>query len=203
MPRGARNDNLDVIIRVRDQASRNLRMIESGLGRLRSTLGRLPGAIFNLKTAFAGLGVGFDPGDQRVCAGVSNGDPGNWGLEGTNGPDFFCFNGNNPGYVMEMTTSRIWTLVYLDVSRSNGSQAGDAFTIRTFRGSTEGASKTVVMGDIDDWSPVLLEDSRGFDRVTWEGHGSGFHPFGVDNLELDDHLLIFTDGFESGDISSW
>jgi len=57
MPAGSKSDTLDVIIRVKDAATRNLQKVDRGLQKLQSRLKSLPRAVFNLKTAFAGLGL--------------------------------------------------------------------------------------------------------------------------------------------------
>ena len=131
--------------------------------------------------AYSGLGVSFNPSDQNVCEGISNGDPGNWGLEGTNGPDFLCFNGNNPGYTMELTFANPQSSISLDVSRSNGSSLGQTFTLNVYNGATLLDTKTVTLGGVNSWSTVSIT-TPGFNRVTWDSTNAGFHPYGVDNL---------------------
>jgi hypothetical protein len=67
-------------------------------------------------TTYSSLGVKFTPNTQDVCMGLSNGDPGNWGLEGTNSAKFLCFNGSNPGYNMDVTLTTPANSISLDVS---------------------------------------------------------------------------------------
>ena len=132
--------------------------------------------------AYNGLGISFNPSSQNVYQGMSNGeDPGNWGLEGTNGPYFLSFNGGNPGYTMELTFTVPQSSISLDVSRSMGSSPGQTFTLNAFNGATLLHTKTVTLGDINSWSTVSIT-APDFNRVTWDSAGTVFHPYGVDNL---------------------
>jgi hypothetical protein len=129
--------------------------------------------------AYSSLGVSFNP-NQQVCPGISHGDPGNWGLQGTNGPDFLCFNGGNPGYTMELNFTNPQSSISLDVSRSKGSSAGD-FALYVYNGATLLDTKTVTLGDINTWSTVSITTAS-FNRVTWTFIAAGNHFYGVDNL---------------------
>jgi hypothetical protein len=130
---------------------------------------------------YAGVGLTFTPNNQDVCMGISNGDPGNWGLQGTNSAKFLCFNGGNPGYNMDLTLAAPTNTFSLDVSRSNGSQPGDTFTLNVLNGGTLLGTQTVTLGNINSWTTITLQAS-GINHVTWTGNGAGFHPYGVDNL---------------------
>jgi len=132
-------------------------------------------------TTYDPMGITFNPNTQRVCWGNSNGDPGNWGLEGTNGSNFLCFNGGNPGYTMELNFTSPQSSVSLDVSRSNGSSAGDTFTINAYNGLVLLNTQTVILGPINTWSTIII-NTPGINRITWDGAGVDFHPYGVDNL---------------------
>ncbi len=133
-------------------------------------------------TTYSALGVLFNPDTTGVYPGLSHGDPGNWGLEGTNGPDFLGFNGP---YVMEVTLSLPYTTLAMDVARSNGSEDGDQLTVTIFDGATLLDTTTITFGVVNAWTTVTLTAAGGFDRVTWEGLGTAFHPFGVDDLTFD------------------
>jgi hypothetical protein len=132
-------------------------------------------------TTYVGVGLTFTPNTQDVCMGNSNGDPGNWGLEGTNSAKFLCFNGGNPGYNMDLALTTPTDTFRLDVSRSNGSQAGDTFTISGLNGATLLTTQIVTLGPINSWTTVTLS-APGINHVTWTGNGAAFHPFGVDNI---------------------
>ncbi len=135
----------------------------------------------DIGTTYDTLGITFTPNTQKVCAGLSHGDPGNWALEGTNGPDFLCFNGGNPGYTMELNFTSSPSFVSLDVSRSGGSSAGDTFTINAYNGIVLLDTQTVILGPINTWTTVTI-NATGINRITWDGAGVGFHPYGIDNL---------------------
>ena len=134
-------------------------------------------------TTYAGVGLTFTPNTQQVCMGISNGDPGGWGLEGTNSAKFLCFNGGNPGYAMDLALATPTNSFKLDVSRSSGSSAGDSFTINALNGGTLLTTQTITLGPINSWTTVTLSAS-GINHVTWTSNGSGFHPYGVDNIVI-------------------
>ncbi len=128
---------------------------------------------------YAGIGVTFvGTDDSSTWAGNSNGDPGGWDLEGTNGPAFAGFNGASYG-VTVLFDSDV-SGFSLDVSRSSGSSDGDV-TVEGYNDGLLVDSMTVTLGDINIWSTLSLNGS--IDEVVLFGTGSGFHPFGVDNLQ--------------------
>lgn len=135
---------------------------------------------------YADLGVHFLPTDDgAVWDGVTNGDVGGWGLEGTNGSAFLGFNG--PSYEMAVLFDGPVRDVSFDVSRSNYSSTGDTVTLTGFRDGTLVEEVTVVLDGLNDWQTVQLTSS--VDEIQWFGTGlSFFHWFGVDNLswELDE-----------------
>lgn len=127
---------------------------------------------------YAYLGVTFlGTDDGSTWGGISNGDPGNWDLEGTNGPIFSGYNGSS--YSMTVTTGYIRDF-RLDVSRSLGSIALDTFTLNGYYGGTLVESITVPLHDINVWTTVAL--TQNVDEVSWSGAGRQFHPYGIDNL---------------------
>ena len=69
---------------------------------------------------YASNGVHFGVGDWGIGAGVSNGDPGNWHLEGTAGPHFVGFNGYY-GYGLTIRYDVPVTSFSFDVAKANGS----------------------------------------------------------------------------------
>ncbi|MBI1923023.1 carboxypeptidase regulatory-like domain-containing protein [Candidatus Poribacteria bacterium] len=134
-----------------------------------------------LTEEYAHLGIHFiTTDDGSIWGGLSNGDPGNWDLEGTNGPAFLGFNGSS--YSLETTFDTPITNFSLDVSRSNGSQAGNTFTLELYHDATLLDSITVTLTDINQWTTVSSTVSD-VNRTVWFGTGSGFHPFGIDNVQ--------------------
>lgn len=131
---------------------------------------------------YAYLGVTFTSTDDgSTFGGLGAGDPGNWGLMGTNGSTFSGYNGSSYGAGMLFGSDV--TGVSLDASRSNGSAAGSTFTLEGWLDGALVDTETVTFGDINTWSTVSLTGN--FDELRWSGAGAGFHPFGVDNIRWD------------------
>lgn len=131
---------------------------------------------------YAFLGATFATTDDGSSwDGTGSGDPGNWGISGTNGDAFSGYNGSS--YNATISFASAVSNLTLDVSRSSGSQAGDTFTLDSYLGSTLLSSQTVVLGAINSWSTVAAAGS--VDSIVLSGNGSGFHPFGVDNIRWD------------------
>jgi len=128
-------------------------------------------------TAYAALGITFNPSTQGVVAG-----PSSWAMVGTNGPTFLAFS-PGMGHTMTMTFSSPKTSISMDVSRSSGSAAGDTFTATIYNGATAVGTSTITFGAVNTWTTVTLKAAR-FDSVSWSGAGAGSHPYGVDNIRL-------------------
>jgi hypothetical protein len=132
-----------------------------------------------LTDEYAHLGAHFVATDDgSVWGGVSAGDPGGWGLEGTNGTNFVGFNGAS--YGLSVVFDSPVRDIKLDVARSAGSRAGDGFVVRGYRDGSMVEEVSLVFGDVNEWATVdLIEE---VDAVTWFGTGIRRHPFGIDNL---------------------
>lgn len=131
---------------------------------------------------YASRGVHFSSGSFGVVAGIANGDPGNWSLNGTAGPYFLGFNGN-PSYGATVTFDSAVPTVSVDVSRSNGSSGGDTFTLTAFSGATQVATQTLSLASINVWQTATVFSSS-ITSVQFLGSGGGFHPYGLDNLQI-------------------
>jgi hypothetical protein len=134
-----------------------------------------------LAEEYAHLGAHFVATDDgSVWSGVSAGDPGGWGLEGTQGSNFAGFNGAS--YGLGIGFDDPIRDFELDVARSLGSRAGDAFLLRGYRDGAMVEEVSLALGDVNVWSSVALAEE--VDAVSWVGVGTGTrrHPFGVDNL---------------------
>lgn len=116
-----------------------------------------------------------------VREGLSQGDPGNWGLEGTSGPQFLGFNG--PSYAATMVFAGNVSEISLDASRSNGSADGDGLELEAFCDGAPVDALTLSFGPINDWSTGTLA-AECIDEVSLLGTGGGFHPYGVDNVRI-------------------
>ncbi len=128
---------------------------------------------------YAALGVDFSLTDFGVVSGISEGDPGNWGLEGTNGSAFMGFNGF-PSYEMEIRFHHEVEGFSMDASRSGGSNAGDGLEVEFWKGDLEVDSTAIVFDEINIWTTVGTKGV--IDRVTFRSTGFDFHPYGVDNI---------------------
>jgi hypothetical protein len=128
---------------------------------------------------YAGHGVHFHTNnDGSTWDGVSEGDPGTWGLEGTHGPAFAGFNGAS--YGLAATFDAPVAGVRLDVASSTGTTHLSDFTLEGYMNGTLVERTSVPLGEVGDWSTVRLHQE--VDAVRWYGAGAGYHPFGVDNL---------------------
>jgi hypothetical protein len=128
---------------------------------------------------YAHLGVHFIATDDgSVWSGMSAGDPGGWGLEGTNGTNFVGFNGTS--YRLSVVFDDPVREFKLDVARSAGSRTGDGFIVRGYRDGAMVEEVSLVLSDVNAWITVELAEE--VDGVEWVGTGTRRHPFGVDNL---------------------
>jgi|GEM_PF-2301257 len=133
-----------------------------------------------LSDEYAHLGVHFVATDDgNVWSGLTDGDPGGWMLEGTNGSAFAGFNGRS--YSMTALFDEAVEGLRLDVARSNGSSPAAGFTLAGFR---DGAAVEEVFVDlgamaINQWATAALTEP--VDEVQFIGSG-GREPFGIDNL---------------------
>jgi len=139
-------------------------------------------------TRYSYLGVTFNsPDDGGTIGGISNGDPGNWGLDGTNGPIFSGFNGSS--YSMTMLFTNDITGFSLDASRSSSSFSGAQLTLQGWKDGTLIESTTLGFLAINVWSTFSLSNT--VNEVRWQafqafGGGGGpvtRTPFGVDNIQ--------------------
>ncbi len=145
----------------------------------------------SLTNQLAAFGVTFGGTNAGIWGGNANGNPGNWGVDGTNGPQFLGFNGSNtPGgglggsepYGDTITFAGAVSNVFLDASRTNGS-TDLLFTLCGYNGATLLGCASNSLGPVNQWSTFGLAFGN-ITSVTVEGTGSGFHPYGIDNLQF-------------------
>lgn len=141
---------------------------------------------------YAPLGVTFGGDNSGIWSGQSQGDPGNWAIEGSNRSAFLGNNGINNGnaYVTSINFSGLMSNVSFDVSRSNGSNAGQSLIASTYQDATLLSSQSIVLGGINSWISVAF----GIGSITSlviTGSATGFSPYGIDNLQFmgTDNLL--------------
>jgi hypothetical protein len=132
-----------------------------------------------LSEEYAHLGVHFSSFDDgSTWAGMSDGDFGGWGLEGTNGPTFAGFNGDN-----DRLTARFDAPVpafSLDVAAARGGDPAGSFALEGYRSGALVERSAVTFGAENQWMTVAL--TKEVDQVVVVGDASGYHPFGIDNL---------------------
>jgi hypothetical protein len=111
---------------------------------------------------------------------MSDGDPGEWSLEGTNGSAFVGFNGFS--FSLTMLLDEAVEGFQLDVARAAGSNWRAGFTLAGFRNGEFVEETFVDLGatGINEWSTAAL--SQPVDEVQMIGSG-GWQPFGVDNVQ--------------------
>jgi hypothetical protein len=135
------------------------------------------------------LGVTFiNTDDGSTWDGLTNGDPGNWGLEGTNGSTFLGFNGQS--YSSTLQFAMDISSFSFDVSRSNGSTEQDSFTAEAYDSSANLLESIAIdFGEINSWTTVSFTSSN-IASISWVGTGRQFHPFGVDNLQWEESASV-------------
>jgi hypothetical protein len=145
-----------------------------------------------IQNEYSGVGVTFGSNNAGTWGGNLNGNPGNWGLGGTNGSAFL---GNNGQTINNYDTSIFFTtavsFISLDISRSNGSTGGQTMTVLAYAGSTLlGSTGPLTLGAINSWTTVGL-NFAGIDKVVLDGSGEAsasqsevFSPYGIDNLQF-------------------
>ena len=130
-----------------------------------------------LTTRYTGSGVTFGGTNAGTWDGIAKGDPGSWGVDGTNGQEFLGFN-NSTGDTL-MFSSPI-SFISLDASQTNGSTSG-TFTLNAFNGAILIDTITGRLGAINSWSSFSLADPS-ITSVQIIDIGDGFSPFAIDNL---------------------
>jgi uncharacterized membrane protein len=147
-------------------------------------------AITNL---YAPLGVVFGLDNSSTWSGLSQGDPGNWKLEGSNGTAFLGNNGinNNSAYITSINFSSLMSNVSFDISRSNGSSVGQILTASAYGGTTLLSSKSIMFGAINSWTSIAF-GMGGISSLIIASSATGFSPFGLDNLQFNatNNLLV-------------
>ncbi|MBT3374776.1 MAG: hypothetical protein HN406_04215, partial [Lentisphaerae bacterium] len=118
-------------------------------------------------------------GGWGIVVGIGNGDPGNWGLEGTNGSDFWGFN-NSSGRAGSLVYSTDQSSFSMDISGGSGAGAGSSFLVEFLDDSVVVGSQTVMTEAKNDWQTVSFEGT--FDAVQWDRSGGSVWAYGIDNI---------------------
>jgi len=130
-----------------------------------------------LTDAYAAQGVTFLGTNAGLWTGLAGGDPGSWGLTGTDGDQFLGFNGP---YGETMTFATAVTMVGLDFARASGS-TNNSIDMRAFDGASLVAKVSVDLGSPNIWEHLSVSGAH-ITSVTFAANGSRFHPFGADGL---------------------
>lgn len=122
--------------------------------------------------------VGTD--DGSIWSGMSDGDPGGWAIEGTNGSAFVGLNGRS--YELTVLLDQAVEAFRIDVTRASGSTADAALMVVGFRNGAPVEEIFFDLGSygINEWSTIEL--SEDVDEVNWVVSG-GRQPYGLDNLQ--------------------
>lgn len=138
------------------------------------------------------FGVHFGSGDAGVFPGLSNGDLGHWGLDGTAGQYFDGFNGH-PDDSMRLTFDTPITSFSLDASRANGSQDQTYFSLQAYQGHSLVGSVGQFLGSVNQWTTFSVSGAA-IDSIQFSamgiGRGEGGLPlnyvgvFGIDNVRF-------------------
>ena len=131
---------------------------------------------------YSALGVTFT-GVCTVRQGNSNGDPGGWGLEGTNGP-YFC--GIQADQLVTVTFDSTVTSLSLDTSRSNGSNVGNTFTLEAYFEGGLVDSETIVQEEVNNWTTVVV--NGGLDEIRLTSDDGARPVYGIDNICWDEDI---------------
>jgi len=144
-----------------------------------------------VRDQYAQFGVHFSSGDAGVFPGLSNGDLGGWGLEGTAGPYFEGFNGH-PSDSMTLTFDTPITAFSLDASRANGSIDRTYFILRAYyRGSLVSSTGATLLGSVNQWTTFSVSRAE-IDSIQFNAYGIRSIPppirhlgvFGIDNVRF-------------------
>ena len=129
-----------------------------------------------LSDEYADMGLVFQVSGS-TWSGMSQGDPGGWGLEGSNGPAFLGISG--PSYNLAMSFDQPVAAFGFDVARAGGVLAAEV-RVLGFRENAFVEEVTLSLpSESNQWQRVEL--SEDVDMVI--ARGSGFAPYGVDNLQ--------------------
>ena len=133
-----------------------------------------------LSEEYAHMGVHFSSADDGATwAGLSDGDPGGWQLDGTNGSTFMGFDGSS--YTALVDFDAPVQEFELDVARGVGSfWRFNTVTVSGFRERRVVEAVAVFLGAVNDWQTISM--TQEVDRVHIRGVGFPGYRFGIDNL---------------------
>lgn len=124
------------------------------------------------------LGVTFtNVGSAATWGGITNGDPGNWDLDGTNGPYFYGIQAES---LITLDFDNLVFTLSLDTSRSLGSDPTNTFTLAALLNNVPVDSQTILQNDINSWTTVTVVGP--FDSVQLTSADGNRPVYGIDNI---------------------
>lgn len=131
---------------------------------------------------YAHLGVHFETTDDGATwNGMSDGDPGNWKIDGTEGPTFAGFDGQSYAFAAQFGAPV--TEFQLDLARGSGALVlpfFDDFTLVGYRNGQIVESQRVYLSSVNVWQTLTLTEE--VDRVFGFGQGLRGLRFAIDNV---------------------
>ena len=134
-----------------------------------------------LSEEYAHLGLHFVTSDAATWAGRSDGDPGGWQVDGSEGPTFAGFDGASYQFVASFDAPV--SGFQLDVARAAGGIPFlffEDFTLVGLRNGGVVAQQRVFLLSVDQWQTLLLDAE--VDQVLGFGRGLPGLRFAIDNL---------------------
>jgi hypothetical protein len=128
---------------------------------------------------YAARGVTFVGTDGAVWQGVSAGDPGGFGIEGSKGPSFLGFDGAS--FAMEVHFDEPVRNVRFDLARGARGTFHFFFILHGYRDGELVDMAATVLGDVGVWQEVALAEE--VDTLVWWSVGD--FRYGVDDLRWD------------------
>ncbi|CAB4603268.1 unannotated protein [freshwater metagenome] len=124
-----------------------------------------------------------------IVRGVSQGDPGNWGLEGTDGPQFL---GQNRAVPVTVDFATEISTFSIDCSRAFGSVEGQTMKVTGFD-ATAGVvdTETFTFGEVNTWSTSTLSGA-GIVQVILNDAGGGSRNWGCDRMIFGEAAVVTT-----------
>ena len=129
-----------------------------------------------LSDEYGGMGVQFIGSDGAIWQGVSQGDPGGFGIEGTNGPSFLGFDGGS--FAMDLEFDAPVRGFRLDLTRGVGGSFHLFFTLMGMRDGVVVETVGATFGAVGEWRELVLTEE--VDAVSWLSFGN--YRYGIDNL---------------------
>jgi hypothetical protein len=158
-----------------------------------------------LSEEYAPMGVHFSSTDDGTTwSGIAAGDPGQWQIDGSNGPTFLGFDGGS--YSAFVYFDAPVEQLQLDVARASGTAwSYDLFMVVGYRDSAIVDVSEVHLGAVNQWTTISM--GAAVDKLYLYGLGFPGYRFGVDNVtwlgdELDAVPVVAIDIRPDSDVNA-